>query len=620
MNFLYPAFLFGALAVAIPIALHFLRRDVAPEVPFSAVRLLQGSPIERSRRRRLRDLLLLAARVAALLLLAAAFARPYAPAVGASASGARIVAIDRSFSMGAPGQFDKALALAAQAIDEASSSERVAVVAFDDRAEVLAAPGSKADARAALSGLRAGQGGTRYGQLLAKAIEVADGSAGRIVIVSDLQRGGWEDERRAVMPAALTLDLRDAGAPPPNVAVTAVRIERQQVIATIRNTGPSREGVVRVTRDGAEVASARYAAAAGGTVHAAVPYAAPRAGALVVSVDDSSGAPADNARYVLLDAAAAPGVLVVTSAGTPQSGFYLTRALQASTDDEGDGTALAVRALTGAEASALPPEEFASHAAVVLLTTRGIDRRAREAIAALVRRGGGVLVAAAPEVEPDVLSTMFGWQPPLAGVEQPPSSVVLAGTDPRHPILRPFGALAANLGHVRFERAWRVKPEGWDVVGRFTDGSPALLERREAAGRVVLFASDLDRRWNDFPLHPVFVPFVVESVRYVAGAAAAGASELTVSTVPRGIPALAGIHPVEGRHRSVAVNVDTRESGGATLTPAEFDAMVDRISLEPGTRQHVRAQQTESRQSWWMYGLVLMLATLVVESFVGRAA
>ena len=74
MNFLFPAFLLGGLAIAIPIVLHLLRRDVAPEVPFTAVRLLRKSPVERSRRRRLRDLLLLAARVVALLLLAAAFA------------------------------------------------------------------------------------------------------------------------------------------------------------------------------------------------------------------------------------------------------------------------------------------------------------------------------------------------------------------------------------------------------------------------------------------------------------------------------------------------------------------------------------------------------------------
>ncbi len=77
MSFLFPAFLLGALAIAVPIALHLLRRDVAPEVPFTAVRLLQRSPIARSRKRRLRDLLLLAARIVALLLLAAAFARPY---------------------------------------------------------------------------------------------------------------------------------------------------------------------------------------------------------------------------------------------------------------------------------------------------------------------------------------------------------------------------------------------------------------------------------------------------------------------------------------------------------------------------------------------------------------
>ena len=111
MSFLYPAFLIGGLAVAVPIVLHFLRRDVAPEVPFSAVRLLQRSPIERSRRRRLRDLLLLAARVAALLLLAAAFARPFAPGASA-ASGVLLIAIDRSLSMSAPGVFERALDLA----------------------------------------------------------------------------------------------------------------------------------------------------------------------------------------------------------------------------------------------------------------------------------------------------------------------------------------------------------------------------------------------------------------------------------------------------------------------------------------------------------------------------
>ena len=122
MSFLYPAFLIGALAIAIPIVLHLLRRDVAPEVPFT--RRAPAAPLagRATRRRRLRDLLLLAARVAALLLLAAAFARPYL-AAAAGAPPLRIVAVDRSFSMGAPGRFERAQALARAAIDAAAAAD-----------------------------------------------------------------------------------------------------------------------------------------------------------------------------------------------------------------------------------------------------------------------------------------------------------------------------------------------------------------------------------------------------------------------------------------------------------------------------------------------------------------
>src|ERR671933_399491 len=116
MEFLSPLYLIGAALIALPIVLHLLRRDVAPQVPFTAVRLLRVTPIERSRRRRLRDILLLIARVTALLLLAGSFARPYI--VGArSAARTTVIAVDRSFSMSAPGVMEKARALAKQAVD-----------------------------------------------------------------------------------------------------------------------------------------------------------------------------------------------------------------------------------------------------------------------------------------------------------------------------------------------------------------------------------------------------------------------------------------------------------------------------------------------------------------------
>jgi hypothetical protein len=613
MNFLYPAFLLGALAVGIPVALHLLRRDVAPDVPFTAVRLLRKSPVERSRRRRLRDLLLLAARVAALLLLAAAFARPYLPAAAASASGLRIIAIDRSFSMDAPGRFTRALELARAAIGESRFGERVAVIAFDERADVIAPPGSAGDARAAVGTLTAGAGATRYAAAFAKAAELAAGGAATLIVVTDLQRAGWTGEARARVPASLTVDVRDAGAPVDNLSVAAVRVEEGAVVATVRNGSRiTRDGVVVLRHNGEPVSRAPYHAAADTSVDVPIAWRGGSEGAVSVSIEDPSGFAADNVRHVIVRNASAAPVMVITSKDA--SGFFLFRALDAA----GAGTSrdLAAQQVNAEQIAGGRSESIARHGALVLLSTRNLDRPARDAVASFVKKGGGLLIAASPDVDPLVVADMFGWGTGMLIQDDGPRAASFAATDLRHPIFRPFGSLAANLGQVRFQQAWRVRPDGWQVPARFSDGSPAVLERQIEAGKIVLFASDMDRRWNDFPLHPGFVPFVVETVRYVA-ARRILPTEFLVSRVPPGAVRQPGIQQLEGR--TVAVNVDPRESGTAAMTRAEFLAQVESAPAAAGAQTQVKPEQTESRQNFWQFGLALMLLTLVVESFVGKA-
>jgi hypothetical protein len=173
---------------------------------------------------------------------------------------------------------------------------------------------------------------------------------------------------------------------------------------------------------------------------------------------------------------------------------------------------------------------------------------------------------------------------------------------------------------VRFERIWKVKAAGWQVAASFTDGSPALLERRDGGGRVMLLASDVDRRWNEFPLHPAFVPFAVESIRHVAGSREDGRDYL-VADAPRGAKAVPGIYKLADG-RNVAVNVDPRESSGARLTPQEFAQMIaSDATAGPDTQAdrptRARAQNLEAGQSLWRYGLLLMLGVLVVECLIG---
>ena len=614
VNFLYPAFLVGALAIAVPIVLHLLRRDVAPDVPFTAVRLLQKSPVERSRQRRLRDLLLLAARVAALLLLAAAFARPYAPGAAAAAAGLRIVAIDRSFSMGAPGRFDRALEMATAAIDGTPFGDRVALVAFDERADILSPPGSAADARSALRGVGPGSGATRYGAMLTKAAELATGGPATLIVVTDLQKAGWDGDTAAQVPASMKVELRAPDTAAGNLAVSALVVDDDGVAASVRNASTTaHDGTLVLQHNGTAVARAPFRIGPGTTTDVALAWKRASAGTVTATIDDASGFSADNSRHAVLHGALAPSVMVISSKDAP--GDYLFRALEAASG--GTSADLRAQAVNAEQIAGARADAVTRQSAIVLLSTRSLDRPARDAIVQFVRSGGGLLVAASPDVEPSIVSAMFGWK--AAEWQPDPSSrqASLAATDPRHPIFRPFGSLAANLGQVRFQQAWRVNPDGWQVPARFSDGTAAVLERAVGGGKVVMFASDLDRRWNDFPLHPAFVPFVVEAVRYVA-TRPTPADEFLVGRVPAGAKAVPGIQQVNGR--TIAVNVDPRESSTAAMSHAEFMAMIQSVPAEVSdARQLARAEQTESRQSLWQYGLILMLLTLVAESFVGKA-
>src|ERR1044072_8124568 len=103
MAFLNPVFLIGALAAAVPVLVHLVRRTRAVKIQYPSLMFLRRIEQKTIRKRKLRNLLLLALRCAALLLLALAFARPYStvpPRVSASSgSKASVILVDGSYSM-----------------------------------------------------------------------------------------------------------------------------------------------------------------------------------------------------------------------------------------------------------------------------------------------------------------------------------------------------------------------------------------------------------------------------------------------------------------------------------------------------------------------------------------
>src|SRR3954469_10204842 len=82
MSFLAPLYLLLGGAIAVPLLLHLLRRNIATRVEFPAARYLQRAEQEHSRSLRVRNLLLMLLRVLLVVALALAAARPFVPGLG----------------------------------------------------------------------------------------------------------------------------------------------------------------------------------------------------------------------------------------------------------------------------------------------------------------------------------------------------------------------------------------------------------------------------------------------------------------------------------------------------------------------------------------------------------
>ena len=223
LSFLSPLFLAGAAVAAVPIVLHLLKREPEARVKFAAVKLIKQAPVEHTDKRHLRELLLLALRVTALVLLALAFARPFfATGAAAGSTGVTVVALDTSYSLAAPGRFERAKQLANEAIAKAPAGDLVGVVTFADEAAIVVKPGSdRTLANDAIEQASPGFGATRYRTALSAASQHLSGRHGTVVVVTDLQENGWDAGDRASVPEGTTIEVADVGAMPPNLAVTA---------------------------------------------------------------------------------------------------------------------------------------------------------------------------------------------------------------------------------------------------------------------------------------------------------------------------------------------------------------------------------------------------------------
>ncbi|MFL6354240.1 MAG: BatA domain-containing protein [Bryobacteraceae bacterium] len=647
MGFLAPWFLAGIAVVGLPIWLHLLRQYRRTPKPFSSLMFFERRVQSSVKHRRLRYLLLLALRVAFLILLALAFANPFVNRTVTSTARRKltVIAIDRSFSMRYGDNMQRAKAEAHRVIEALHGRDLAQVIAFDSHVEALTHPETGRNIlRAAVDSIHAGDGASSFGEFV-RALRVIDQTTSMrldVHLLSDMQQTSMPPnfaDLQVGPHTALTLHCIGEGHAP-NWAVETVNAPEvydpahARVVATIAGWDtPAAARKVSLALNGRITASKNVTLPASGRAQVEflsfeVPYGANRG---EIRIEPQDALPNDDEFPFALQRSDPRNVLFLYERGRTREAFYYRAAMESATD-----TGLKVRVAPAEQASG---DDFSKYAFVILGDIGELDQILDRKLSEYIQKGGSVMISLGPNTQ------RFGRVPVTGDRISRTDETQGAGfLDSHNPALLGVG----RLENVQFSRTARisVKPNA-RVIAKFADGSPLLVEQDLGEGHVLTFASTLDNALNDFSLHPSFLPFVVQTGRYLAGAEDIATNVMTGTPVQlRRTPnqgAAADVIGPDGKHglpladAAKAVSFDLehegfydvqRADGRRMLMAAHADRRESDLKRVPeetqglwrntGSKDAENPAETMARQTYpwslWRYALLAVLVMALAES------
>ena len=344
-----------------------------------------------------------------------------------------------------------------------------------------------------------------------------------------------------------------------------------------------------------------------------------------------------------------PVHITVIDRGNAASALYLTRVLSIGNSPKFE--------TVFRQADALSDDDL-RRSAVVVLNDVEVGAPLAKRLARYVEQGGGMFVATGPRArwpqEVDTLPATVG-QP----VDRTRGDAARVGAlEYGHPVFEPFRAPRSGDFSTIPVYGYRnlTAAMGAQVLARFDAGTPAVLERRVGRGRVLLWGSTLDVSWSDLPTKPVFLPFIHQAVRHLAGytepepwltvgqvfntsaVAARGTATPRVVLTPSGrrLPlddegsdvlelTEQGFYEVRGDANQadaiVAANVDPAEADLTPMDPNEIRAAAVGGESESATGPAgvpLTPEAREKNQRLWWYLLVIGILLLGADTLLSN--
>jgi len=658
MGFLTPWFLAGAALAGLPVYIHLLRKHSTNPQPFSSLMFFERRTQSSIKHRRLRYLLLLSLRLAVLLLLILAFANPFIDRSSASMRSDRLLLliVDNSFSMRAGSRLADARREALAVLDARRPADHAQIMALGSQLHVLTEPSiDPGTLRAAVDSIAPSDARGSFGELATAMRSLSESvhTPIELHLFSDMQRSAMAASfQEMVLPPSVSLVLHPvAKDPAPNWTVEGVNAPgevwdpkktRVQAVISGYHT-PAATRTVSLVVNGKTMATRNVEIPAGGRASVEfdsldVPYGFSRC---EVRIDSADSLPADDVSLFAVERSDPRKVLFVHEGTDTRSPLYFRSALASAAE-----SAFTLESVNVDQTANLQPSKYAF---VVLSDVLSLPSTFENTLNTYVKGGGSVLIA---------LGTAGSRRPsvPIFGNNVLESHYYsregerflnVGETDPSHPSVEK----AERWAGVKFYFAVRVDPGDSRVVARLSDQTPILLDKSIGEGRVLLLTSGLDNLTNDFPLDPVFVPFIDQTARYLSGTESRISSRMVDSFLqlrsakeqavsvevvdPAGKRPLslkeassaqtyqltqAGFYELRlanGRQDLVGVNPDRRESN-LDVIPADVLSLwrgkAPADTAQAATTTNGQTPQQKNPFPLWWYVMLLLLAAAVTES------
>jgi hypothetical protein len=563
MGFLNPLVLAGLAAVSIPIAIHLINKFRIRETRWAAMRFIQLSLQKNQKRIQFEDLLLLILRCLLVALLVLAFARPALKTfvTGTDSTGTgpvtAIILLDNSASMGQSNgvqtRFEEAKKAIEQSLAKMESGSSVALFLASNRADAVIAKPST-DFTRVRRGLELASVSdhpsdlTRCLTTAYETLKTIPGGRREIQIYTDNQKtawSGWEDIQRlqqdnpaiAVVPRVIgpggeenlaIIGLKTEGGVTAakqslrcrvdiaNYGTTAV--EGVRVTLSMDDKSPSDEALVPRIEPGATQSLylfVRFENAGFHSITARIP---------------PDRLPLDNERSMALRVIDKMKALVVEGRSgeaaaslSEQDGFFVTNALVPVPAERADDYYLSIKTAPARSLGGIDPSAYDL---IVLCNVGETDSSTAEKFRKYVQSGGALILFPGSRTTSDKWRANPGWGAwlPATWNARPNSDkntrpVSIQSDNYNHPVSAIWNTPdQGNLGSVTLNN-WRpltlrnsdpksATTQPAHVVLTTSDGEPFLVEGTEGAGRVAVFSSSATPEWNNFPLHPGFVPLM----------------------------------------------------------------------------------------------------------------